>query len=46
MNPRQFERLVTNTVGMYGAIRGAIGDRLPEIPALDLAVLPEPNKPT
>jgi hypothetical protein len=42
----QIERAVTNTAGMYGAIRGAIGSQLPEIPALDLAVLPEPEEPT
>jgi hypothetical protein len=42
---KQIERLVTNTVGMYGAIRGAIGGRWPEIPALDLAALPEPEEP-
>lgn len=43
---KQIERLVTNTVGMYGAIRGAIGGQLPEIPALDVAALPEPKEPT
>jgi hypothetical protein len=42
---KQIERLVTNTVGMYGAIRGAIGGQWPEIPALDLAALPEPEEP-
>lgn len=42
---KQLERLVTNTVGMYGAIRGVIGGQLPEIPALDLARLPEPEEP-
>ena len=40
---KQIERLVTNTVGMYGAIRGAIGGQLPEIPALDLEALPPPE---
>jgi hypothetical protein len=43
---KQIERLVTNTVGMYGAIRGAIGGQLPEIPALDLGALPSPEEPT
>ncbi|MEW6245654.1 MAG: DUF2130 domain-containing protein [Nitrospirota bacterium] len=43
---KQIERLMTNTVGMYGAIRGAIGNQLPEIPALDLGALPEPEDPT
>jgi hypothetical protein len=37
---KQIERLMTNTVGMYGAIRGVIGSRLPEIPALELAAVP------
>lgn len=39
---KQIERLMTNTVGMYGAIRGVIGSQLPEIPALDLDALPPP----
>jgi hypothetical protein len=43
---KQIERLVTNTAGMYGAIRGAIGMQLPEIPALDLEALPQPEEPT
>ncbi|HXF91715.1 MAG TPA: DUF2130 domain-containing protein [Nitrospiraceae bacterium] len=43
---KQIERLVTNTAGMYGAIRGAIGGQLPEIPALDLEALPQPEEPT
>ncbi len=43
---KQIERLVTNTAGMYGAIRGAIGSQLPEIPALDLEALPQPEEPT
>jgi hypothetical protein len=46
MNPKQIERLVTNTAGMYGVIHGAIGGQLPEIPALDLEALPEPEEPT
>jgi hypothetical protein len=33
---KQIERLSLNTVGMYGAIRGIIGAKLPEIPALTL----------
>lgn len=43
---KQIERLMTNTVGMYGAIRGAIGGQLPEIPALDLGALPSPEEAT
>ncbi len=33
---KQIERVVVNTVGMYGAIRGIIGAKLPELPALTL----------
>jgi hypothetical protein len=33
---KQIERVVTNTVGMYGEMRGLIGTSLPEIPALAL----------
>jgi hypothetical protein len=33
---KQIERVVTNTVGMYGEMRGLIGSSLPEIPALAL----------
>jgi hypothetical protein len=33
---KQIERLALNTVGMYGAIRGIIGAKLPEIPALTI----------
>jgi len=40
---KQIERLSLNTVGMYGAIRGLIGARLPEIPALDLEAIPPPS---
>ncbi len=32
----QIERVVTNTVGMYGEMRGLIGSSMPEIPALAL----------
>lgn len=42
---KQIERLMTNTVRMYGAIRGTIGSQLPEIEALDLKTLPEPEEP-
>lgn len=45
MNRKQIERLVTNMASMYGAIRGAIGGQLPEIPALDLGALPQPEEP-
>jgi len=41
---KQIERLMTNTVGMYGAIRGAIGGQWPELPVLDLGALPEPEE--
>ncbi|WP_447974781.1 DUF2130 domain-containing protein [Nitrospira sp. Kam-Ns4a] len=43
---KQIERLMTNTAGMYGAIRGAIGGQWPEIPALDLGALPSPEEAT
>ena len=33
---KQIERVVTNTVGMYGEVRGIVGGSLPEIPALAL----------
>lgn len=40
---KQIERVVTNTVGMYGEVRGIVGASLPDIPALALerAALPE-----
>jgi hypothetical protein len=40
---KQIERLVLNTVGMYGAIRGIIGSGLPEIPALELEAIAAPE---
>jgi hypothetical protein len=40
---KQIERVVVNTVGMYGAIRGIIGAKLPEIPALDLEAIAPPQ---
>lgn len=33
---KQIERVITNTVGMYGEMRGIVGASLPEIPALTL----------
>jgi hypothetical protein len=42
---KQIERLVVNTVGMYGSIRGIIGAKLPEIPALDLESIAAPEEP-
>lgn len=33
---KQIERVVLNTVGMYGEMRGIVGSSLPEIPALTL----------
>lgn len=33
---KQIERVVLNTVGMYGEMRGIVGTSLPEIPALEL----------
>jgi hypothetical protein len=40
---KQIERVVLNTVGMYGSIRGIIGAKLPEIPALDLEAIAPPQ---
>jgi hypothetical protein len=42
---KQIERVVLNTVGMYGAIRGIIGAKLPEIPTLDLEAIAPPSEP-
>jgi len=33
---KQVERVITNTVGMYGEMRGIVGATMPEIPALTL----------
>lgn len=33
---KQIERVIVNTVGMYGEMRGIVGASLPEIPALTL----------
>lgn len=33
---KQIERVITNTVGMYGEMRGIVGATMPEIPALAL----------
>ncbi|MGH8563143.1 MAG: DUF2130 domain-containing protein [Gammaproteobacteria bacterium] len=33
---KQIERVILNTVGMYGEMRGIVGTSLPEIPALEL----------
>lgn len=33
---KQIERVITNTVGMYGEMRGIVGATMPEIPALTL----------
>ena len=33
---KQIERVITNTVGMYGEMSGILGGSLPEIPALTL----------
>jgi len=33
---KQIERVLTNTVGMYGEMRGIVGATMPEIPALTL----------
>ena len=33
---KQIERVITNTAGMYGEMRGIAGATMPEIPALTL----------
>lgn len=33
---KQIERVITNTVGMYGEMSGILGGSLPEIPQLTL----------
>lgn len=33
---KQIERVITNTVGMYGEMRGIVGATMPEIPVLSL----------
>jgi len=41
---RQIERVVKNTVGLYGDMQGIIGGQIAEIPALELdggGALPE-----
>ena len=43
---KQIERVIKNTVGLYGDMNGIIGGQIPEIPALTLdvhspAALPE-----
>lgn len=40
---KQIERVITNTVGMYGALRGIVGAKLPEIPALELEAIATPE---
>ncbi len=39
---KQIECVITNTVGMYGEMRGIVGASLPEIPALELDPDAEP----
>jgi hypothetical protein len=33
---KQIERVIANTVGMYGEVRGIVGSSLPPVPALEL----------
>ena len=33
---RQIERVLANTAGMYGEVRGIVGSSLPAVPALEL----------
>ncbi|HZU89758.1 MAG TPA: DUF2130 domain-containing protein, partial [Stellaceae bacterium] len=34
---KQIERVLANTAGLYGEVRGLVGTSLPELPALELA---------
>lgn len=40
---KQIQKVVENTVGMYGDMQGIVGATLPEIEKLDLAALPAPE---
>ena len=33
---KQIERVLANTAGMYGEVRGIVGSSLPGVPALEL----------
>lgn len=41
---KQIQRITTNTVGMYGDMRGIIGASLPEIKSLELGPIDEPKQ--
>ncbi|MCK4447974.1 MAG: DUF2130 domain-containing protein, partial [Candidatus Marinimicrobia bacterium] len=41
---KQIDRIMTNTIGMYGDVKGIIGATLPEISALELDTVEEPKK--
>ena len=34
---KQIERVIKNTVGLYGDMQGIIGGQIPQIPALELS---------
>ena len=36
---KQIERVLANTAGMYGEVRGMVGSSLPAVPALELEVV-------
>ncbi|MBW1796087.1 MAG: DUF2130 domain-containing protein [Deltaproteobacteria bacterium] len=40
---KQIQKVVENTVGMYGDMQGIVGATLPEIEKLDIAALPAPK---
>ena len=42
---KQIERVITNTVGMYGEMSGILGGTLPRIPALELDDEPALEEP-
>jgi hypothetical protein len=33
---KQIERVIANTAGMYGEVRGIVGSTVPPVPALEL----------
>ena len=36
---KQIERVLANTAGMYGEVRGIVGSSVPPVPALELDVV-------
>jgi hypothetical protein len=42
---KQLERVIKNTVGLYGDMNGIIGGQIPPIPALELAPIFDRRNP-